>query len=244
MDHDFSWAIFLTSLGVSFIIIYVIPWAKWPENKKIKKMNDKKLSDLANKYHTDKLDHGYIPVYEKILPEDPRTILEIGVAFGASALMWADYFPNAEIHILDLFEDRDHVSPQWCKKNFFQVHKGDQSNLKVLADINEQFDFIIDDGSHRADHMIISFKHLFHNNLKSGGLYVIEDCHCCKDPFYNGDGYVKTFYDTALWMFREYMEYGEIKNPYFNAGEQAMFKNLIANVEITPDEKLILIWRV
>jgi len=103
-------------------------------------------------------------------------------------------------------------------------------------------EIIIDDGSHRADHQIISFKHLFHNNLLSGGVYAIEDCHCNKNPFFNG-GYVTRFEDTALWMFQNYIKTGKIVNVYMNDGEAAMFKNLIADVKILADEKLILIWR-
>ena len=40
------------------------------------------------------------------------------------------------------------------------------------------FDIIIDDGSHRNDDMVISFETLF-PVLKCGGMYVVEDLHCC-----------------------------------------------------------------
>jgi hypothetical protein len=157
--------------------------------------------------------------------------------------MWRDYFPDCDIHILDLFLNPEFVSAKWCRENFFVPHQGDQGNLKVLADIHNQFQVIIDDGSHRADHQLISFKHLFINSLVSGGVYAIEDCHCNKLPFYWGDGAVTMFEYTALAMFQKWNETGEIVNPYFNDGEVEVFKSLIEQVKIVEDEKLILIWR-
>jgi hypothetical protein len=202
-----------------------------------------KLTDLAQKHLTDKLEHGYLPHYQQHLPAQCRSLLEIGAAKGASALMWQEFYPDCDIHLLDLFLDPNHVSAKWCREHFFVPHQGDQGSLKVLASIQDQFGVIIDDGSHRADHQLISFKHLFFNNLVSGGLYSIEDTHCNKLPFYWGDGFVTMFEYTALYMFRHLKETGELVNPYFNEGEAEIFKSLIGRIEILEDEKLILIWR-
>lgn len=200
------------------------------------------LSTIAKKYRSDKGLHGYLKEYQKRLPKRMNSLLEIGVAMGQSALMWKEFYPKAEIHLLDLFKDPDHVPFEWAAQNGFTAYKGDQSYLTDLAKIQNQFDVIIDDGSHNAQDQIISFKHLFHNNLLSGGVYSIEDCHCNKDPFYYG-GYVKRFEDTPLWMFKNFIETGALTNPYLNEGEQAVFKSLIKDVKILCDDKLILIWR-
>lgn len=201
------------------------------------------LTELGQKYGTDKFTHGYLPHYEQHLPTDCRSLLEIGAAKGASALMWREYYPDCDIHILDLFLNPEFVSAKWCRERFFVPHKGDQSDLNVLSSIKEQFQVIIDDGSHRADHQLLSFKHLFLNNLISGGVYAIEDCHCNKLPFYWGGGAVTMFDYTALAMFHKWKETGDIVNPYFNEGESEVFKSLINRVEIVEDDKLILIWR-
>ena len=37
------------------------------------------------------------------------------------------------------------------------------------------FDMILDDGSHMNSHVIFSFEHLF-DSVKSGGVYIVEDC--------------------------------------------------------------------
>ena len=199
------------------------------------------LSELATKHLTDKLEHGYLPHYQQHLPPQCRSLLEIGAAKGFSALMWQEFYPDCDIHLLDLFLDSNHVSVKWCREHFFVPHQGDQGSLKVLASIENQFEVIIDDGSHRADHQLISFKHLFFNNLVSGGLYAIEDCHCNPLPFYWGE--IVRFEDTPLFMFRHLEETGELINPYFTGEEIEIYKSIIDRVEILEQDKLILIWR-
>jgi hypothetical protein len=156
--------------------------------------------------------------------------------------MWREYYPDCDIHILDLFMDNNHVSTNWCRKNFFVPHRGSQSDINVLTAVKDQFEIIVDDGSHNAADQLISFKHIFLNNLLTKGVYAIEDCHCNKIPFYYSD-FVKSFEDTALNMFTVFRETGKLINPYFQGTEIEMFQNLIDRVEILADEKLILIWR-
>jgi len=201
------------------------------------------LQSIAGNFKTDKIEHGYIPHYAEHLPENCRYLLEIGVAKGESALMWRKYYPDCDIHILDLFGDPAHVSTKWCRVNFFVPHRGDQSDANVLSGIREQFEVIIDDGSHRADHQLISFKHLFFNNLVTEGVYAIEDCHCNKMEFYNGDGLVTRYEETALHMFNQLKHTGELINPYFNGEEIEIYKSIIGRIEILENEKLILVWR-
>lgn len=201
------------------------------------------LTEIAEKYPTDKREHGYLKHYQEHLPATCRSLLEIGAAQGFSAMMWREFYPDCDIHLLDLFLNPDFVSVKWCREHFFVPHQGDQGSLKILAEIKEQFQVVVDDGSHRADHQLISFKHLFLNNLASGGIYAIEDCHCNKLPFYWGDGAVTMYEYTALHMFKQFKETREIVNPYFNEGETEVFKSLIDRVDILADEKLILVWR-
>lgn len=126
-------------------------------------------------FGTDKLDHGYIPFYEQHLPKNPKKILEIGVKEGRSIQMWQRYFPEAEIHGLDLFIEFPVPSIPGIK-----FHQGNQCDWRLLEELrNENFDVIIDDGSHNARDQMISFFGLF-----NGKHYFIEDLHCCHDPFY------------------------------------------------------------
>ena len=50
------------------------------------------LTAIAEKHKTDKVSHGYTPIYEQYLAPlraKPVTILEIGVKSGASVRTWA-----------------------------------------------------------------------------------------------------------------------------------------------------------
>ena len=207
----------------------------------------KTLTVLANKYRSDKGtkgegSHGYTKEYSKYFPKNIGSLLEIGVAKGASALMWKEYYPEAEIHLFDLFKDPEHVTMDWCRQNGFYPYQGDQNYVEDYDQIAQQFDVIVDDGSHRADHMLISFKHLFVNNLKPEGLYAIEDTHCNKDRFYDG-GLVTQFSETPLGTFKRLLEGGYIENPYFEHVDYHHFEYFIKDIKILAKEKLILIWK-
>lgn len=209
-------------------------------------MNDKeqRLSTFARRFGTDKIDHhSYMGPYAQCLPDKCRSMLEIGVAKGASAQLWDAFYGKDELDLflLDLYKDPSHVSPRWVRNHGWTPIIGDQSDLNVLSSIKEHFDVIIDDGSHRADHMILSFKALFLNNLKGGGLYVIEDLHCNKNPFYYGGG-VTEFEDTPLWMLKNMTQTGHIENKYFNEGESEVYRSLINGIKIF-DEEIAFIYR-
>lgn len=133
------------------------------------------LSQLALMYGTDKLEHGYIPFYEETLPKNPKRILEIGVKEGRSIMMWQKYFPDAEIHGLDLFEEFPIPNIQGIT-----WHKGNQCDHNILYNLRQlNFDVIIDDGSHNSRDQLITFFGLF-----NGGHYYIEDTHCAQEEFY------------------------------------------------------------
>lgn len=134
------------------------------------------LIELAEKYGTDKVGHGYIPFYERTIPKNPKRLLEIGVKAGSSIRMWREYFPDTEIHGLDLFEE---FPVPDIKGAIF--HKGNQCNHALLGRLRLlNFDVIIDDGSHNARDQMMTFFGLF-----NGKHYYIEDVHCNDDEFYS-----------------------------------------------------------
>lgn len=133
------------------------------------------LQELAFMYGTDKMEHGYMDFYEKYLPKNPKKILEIGVREGKSIMMWQKYFPEAEIHGMDLFQEFDKPSIPNVK-----WWKGSQTDQYILEQLDrENFDLIIDDASHVSRHQMITFFSLF-----NGKHYFIEDTHCCYEDFY------------------------------------------------------------
>lgn len=110
---------------------------------------------------------------------EPVQLLEIGIGGyegedtgGASLRMWQDYFENGTIHGLD-YEKKSVSGPR------IKVHRGSQADPVVIAQIlsslnGQGLDIIIDDGSHRSEHIIATFIMTF-QYLKHGGWYVVED---------------------------------------------------------------------
>lgn len=136
------------------------------------------LNKLGINYNTDKTSdiHNYLVKYEKYLPfkrDEYLKILEIGVLDGASLRTWKDYFYNSVVHGIDINEQ--------CMKyeeHRIKIEIGSQDDENFLVNIKQKygpFDMILDDGSHLNSHVIFSFEHLW-DSVKSGGVYVVEDC--------------------------------------------------------------------
>jgi predicted O-methyltransferase YrrM len=143
--------------------------------------------------------HPYTPVYSMLfapLKNKPVHFAEIGVAGGASALMWDMYFahPEAQIRMFDrdqnfLANAQRHVGKR------FTFHLMDVS---VDGDVyralgEEKYDVIIDDSSHDFYHQIRIIKEAW-PRLKSGGTLVIEDIFRNEDE----EKYVKYLANTTI----------------------------------------------
>ena len=156
------------------------------------------LEELTIKYDVDALELGYTSHYAKLLDSvryDTKKVLEIGVETGRSHRMWLEYFPNATIYGMDVF---DETNRSGYVKEFNRLQEGNpyldrsimfegnQSNVddlqRFLSEYGGDFDMIIDDGGHIMEQMQISLNYLW-NSVKSGGLYVIEDLHSCSNQW-------------------------------------------------------------
>jgi cephalosporin hydroxylase len=122
--------------------------------------------------------HHYIPVYERFFGpwrNRPLRFLEIGVSHGGSLAMWRQYFgPDAIIFGIDINPD----CAQYDGKHG-QVRIGSQADpdfLKAVVSEMGGVDVILDDGSHRMEHIKASLETLF-PLLSMGGTYMIEDLH-------------------------------------------------------------------
>jgi tetratricopeptide (TPR) repeat protein len=136
------------------------------------------LDEIGILEGTDKtsLGQNYLHVYERLFApfrHDPIELLELGIANGGSLRTWQRYFSAARIIGVDINRS--------CKAyagERIMVHIGSQADPKLLATLAATYHptVIIDDGSHRPEHIFVSFQHLF-AALKAGGYYVIEDLH-------------------------------------------------------------------
>lgn len=190
----------------------------------------KELTYVANKYSTDKgteiyhgdptlkgdhgvnCRHGYTEFYDSYFAKFKETrpvILEIGVAEGGSVRMLNDYYHgNCEIYCIDIQEKWSKIEELGDNIHFIL---GDQSNAEFLKNFtyflntnNIMFDFIIDDGSHVVDHMMLSYNYLY-SYVKPTGFYIIEDINTTYDPAYNpaveNDEYNPILFFTQLKNF-------------------------------------------
>ena len=125
--------------------------------------------------------HHYFDIYQRYFSsyrDRPIRMLEIGVFRGGSLRLWNNYFhPDSIIVGIDI--DKSCAKHEISSKEIY-VRIGNQADPKFLADVNEEFgpfDIILDDGSHKTHHQIISFNALFRDALKDEGCYIVEDCH-------------------------------------------------------------------
>jgi hypothetical protein len=136
------------------------------------------LNKIAQSYGTDKSSdyHNYCDKYSNYLPfkrYDKLNIMEIGVLDGQSVKTWKEYFYRSKITGVD-------INPN-CKQyeeDNISIEIGSQADNVFLLDVMREhgpFDMILDDGSHMNSHVIFSFEHLF-QSVKSGGIYIVEDC--------------------------------------------------------------------
>ncbi len=145
----------------------------------------KSLNEIGIKHGTDKssIVHNYLDAYEKHLSkykDKSFTLVEVGIGGdeytnkgGESLKMWNEYFPNATIVGIDLFDksalNSGRIHTEICDQN-------DSDGLINILKLYPNPDIIIDDASHVHPYTINTFETLF-PILNSGGTYIIEDTH-------------------------------------------------------------------
>ena len=153
-------------------------------------INFKTLDDLFHYYGSDKAEifkftnqsgHGFSKFYEEKLEgykNKKIKILEIGSYAGASAAAFSKYIPNSTIFCFDI-----NISNFKYRSNNIHVFGVDINNQKkIQKTLNKiftehkfnEFDLIIDDGSHNLSDILISLKSFF-KILKKKGIFIIED---------------------------------------------------------------------
>lgn len=172
-------------------------------------MNKKTLKEIADRYGTDKgqLKHNYTITYSKYLQpirDEKLNFLEIGVAEGSSVLMWSEYLKNSSIIGADYYTEKQLIE-SYNKKSFNNKNINVEENMRKISEnknckliqinqasreslenIKEDFDVIIDDGSHVSGDILLTLG-VLSRRLKSGGYYFIEDLNCIRTPDNRGE---------------------------------------------------------
>jgi hypothetical protein len=103
--------------------------------------------------------------------DDDINVIEVGVAGGHSLRLWQWYFSAARIIGVDIMPTAKRYAGGRAT-----VEIGSQADVFFLRKLCKKYPptIFIDDGSHLAQHNIITFEAVF-PNLLAGGLYVVED---------------------------------------------------------------------
>jgi len=206
-----------------------------------------KLGEIAEKNTTDKRpsQHNYTQFYEKYFEPirfDNLKILEIGIyrppldsgkLVGASLKTWYDYFPNAEIYGVDLYDfkdvENDRIKTLICNQSYREDGQ-DYPGLKSLIDkIGGDFDIIIDDGGHTMEQQLITLGFMF-KHLKPSGIFVVEDLHT---SYFAPYAYNKTnTKNTTLKVLQELQKNGKIYSEFMLDEEINYINQSIKNCDI------------
>lgn len=182
----------------------------------------------------------YTTTYKKYMSlkrTEPISMLEIGVCDKrfpfASIKMWMSYFKDVDFYAVDNFwghklanktDDITQLNKQGV--NFIYA---DQGSFEDWDEINQlysnKFDFIVEDGSHWSNHMMVSLWKSI-KTMKSGGYYFMEDI---QNPL-KSRGWYK--YDNAL-IAEEFLETLSTKVLY------SSFLNDNQNKDIQENFKLV-----
>jgi len=108
------------------------------------------------------------------------------------------------------------------------VRIGSQADPNFLAEINGEFGpfaLILDDGSHKTHHQIVSFGALFRDALKDGGCYMVEDMHT--NYWLKHIDSPETFIEVSKQMIDMLHEpYLDRKETHFRHGHENALKEL------------------
>ena len=143
---------------------------------KKKELFNKDLNFLFKYFNCLKKDHNYADVYHKHLQElknKKLDVLEIGLEKGGGIASLYFYLPNSNF----IGADNNPFRIRYKSNRIRSVYVN-TSSRKILQNLtnylNQKFDIIIDDCSHRLIDQILCFSENF-KNLKKGGIYIVED---------------------------------------------------------------------
>lgn len=122
---------------------------------------------------TDKYSLGYYPAYRELASRigPAGRVLEVGVAYGGSLLMWQELFPDGLVAGADI-----DLGATWPRGTVRIVAGQDTPELAAAAReaSPEGYDLIVDDASHHGGLSAATWRLLW-PLVKPGGWYVLED---------------------------------------------------------------------
>jgi hypothetical protein len=163
------------------------------------------VDTIFAKYNTDKNNrgHNYSRQYEDLFRkyrEKPIVYLEIGIFEGESLKAMREVFKNAR-YIIGIDINPNCKKYEDLERNIF-VEIGDATSedfIKSVISKYQNFDIILDDGSHINKDVIKSFEMLF-PYVSNEGLYIVEDTHT-----FRMSGYINNSYPNQISYFTKFI---------------------------------------
>lgn len=194
---------------------------------------EKKLSlkELGMKHGTDKATlHGFCDFYDSNLGEmrfEPIKLLEIGVYQHQSLKMWREYFPNAEIHAIDIVDYSGGYRVPGVNYHCFNVE--DSVAMSDFVNRNYNWDVVVDDGGHTMKQQQFAFKY-FWGVIRSSGMFIMEDLHTSFDywaPTHNPQN------DPTMYeMLESLRNKNDFISPYINLSEYRLCLSQVQSVNL------------
>lgn len=132
---------------------------------------------------------SYLPLYDELF-EKYRTrnlsLLEIGVQNGGSLETWKTFFSEASVIIgCDVDERCNLLSYDDSRVSVVVGDANQSATINKITSICNNFDIVIDDGSHQSNDILNSF-YTYFPLVKPGGIYVVEDSHTLYQNYFGG----------------------------------------------------------
>lgn len=141
----------------------------------LKKIHSRKTGKASDKWDI------YIEIYEKTFSpfrNQELDILEIGVQNGGSLETWGKFFENARIIVgCDIDTKCAELSFDDSRINIVVGDATSEETFQKIHKLSNEFDIVIEDGSHCSHDIIKTFSDFF-PKLRAGGIYIAEDLHC------------------------------------------------------------------
>ena len=188
------------------------------------------LHDLGLKHSSDKANfHAFTYEYDKVLSHlrhEKIDFLEVGILEGGSLRMWHEYFTNAIIHGVDLW---DYSTMNSERMKTYIANQEDEVSLRALP---KNFDVILDDGGHTMLQQQLTLKVLFTDHLKSGGLFILEDLHTSGPSYAHTHGSTETNNTLKLLYDLKDGKLSEDNDYYISVDDFNTLKSQIAEIVI------------
>lgn len=152
------------------------------KNEIIQILENRDINGFNTLGGTDKAtDHSYDTYYCDVLKpyQDKKVrVLEIGVQFGGSSLLWYDFLPQSNLVLVDIVKQVHQKIFDSMNDDRYSFHEMDaftkESVLELKTTYPDGFDIIIEDGPHTVNSQVFAVQN-YTPLLKEGGILIIED---------------------------------------------------------------------